>query len=62
MDLGDIIIAAGYTGMRKGELLKLKCRDVDFRLNVIHVGGSLMYKPRQETIAVFPSMIGLLTC
>ena len=39
MDLGDIIITAGYTGMRKGELLKLKCRDIDFRLGVIHVGG-----------------------
>ena len=38
-DLADIIVSAGYTGMRKGELLKLKCRDVDFRLNVIHVGG-----------------------
>ena len=38
-DLADIIITAAYTGMRKGELLKLKCRDVDFRLGYIHVGG-----------------------
>jgi integrase len=37
--LGDIVRAAAYTGMRQGELLKLKVRDVDLHLNVIHVGG-----------------------
>jgi integrase len=37
--LGDIVRAAAYTGMRQGELLKLKVRDIDLHLNVIHVGG-----------------------
>ena len=39
MDLAEIIQAAAYTGMRQGELLKLKVRDVDLSLNTIHVGG-----------------------
>ena len=39
MDLAEIIQAAAYTGMRQGELLKLKVRDVDLSLNTINVGG-----------------------
>ena len=38
-DLAEIIEVAAYTGMRQGELLKLKARDVSFSLNTIHVGG-----------------------
>lgn len=38
-DLSHIIATAGYTGMRGGELLKLKVRDIDFGMNTIHVGG-----------------------
>lgn len=38
-DLADIIRVAAYTGMREGELLKLKVKDIDLGLNVIHVGG-----------------------
>jgi integrase len=38
-DAADIIAVAAYTGMRQGELLKLKAKDVDFGMNVIHVGG-----------------------
>lgn len=38
-DAAEIIKVAAYTGMRQGELLKLKAKDVDFGLNVIHVGG-----------------------
>ena len=37
--LGDIVIGAAYTGMRQGELLKLKAKDVDLHLNKIHIGG-----------------------
>jgi integrase len=37
--LADITIGAAYTGMRQGELLSVKARDVDFGANVIHVGG-----------------------
>jgi integrase len=38
-DAADIVVVAAYTGMRQGELLKLKAKDVDLGLNVIHVGG-----------------------
>ena len=39
LDLAEIIQVAAFTGMRQGELLKLKARDVDLSLNTIHVGG-----------------------
>lgn len=39
MDLAEIIQVAAFTGMRQGELLKLKARDIDLSLNTIHVGG-----------------------
>ena len=42
-NLADIVIAAAYTGMRQGELLKLQAKDVDLFHKLIHVGG------RQET-------------
>lgn len=38
-DVAEIIPVAAYTGMREGELLKLKAKDIDLGLNVIHVGG-----------------------
>ena len=38
-NLADIVIAAAYTGMRQGELLKLKAKDVDLLHKLIHVGG-----------------------
>lgn len=39
LDLAEIIQVAAYTGMRQGELFKLKARDIDLSLNTIHVGG-----------------------
>lgn len=44
-DLADIIDVAAYTGMRQGELLKIKVRDIDLRTGLIHVGG----RPDQRT-------------
>ena len=38
-NLADIIMTAAYTGMRQGELLKLKAKDVDLLHKLIHVGG-----------------------
>ena len=38
-DLSELIIVAAYTGMRQGELLTIKARDIDLSLNQIHVGG-----------------------
>lgn len=38
-DAADIITVAAYTGMRQGELLKLRVGDIDLGLNTIFVGG-----------------------
>ena len=38
-DAAEIIKVAAYTGMRQGELLKLKAKDIDLGLNTIFVGG-----------------------
>jgi integrase len=38
-DVSDIIAVAAYTGMRQGELLKLKARDIDLSTMRVHVGG-----------------------
>jgi integrase len=38
-DLAEIILVASYTGMRQGELFKLKAQDVDLSQGLIHVGG-----------------------
>ena len=38
-DLSDIISVAAYTGMRQGELLKIRKKDIDLVSNRIHVGG-----------------------
>ena len=37
--MADLVIVAGYTGMRQGEILTLKAQDVDLSQNLIHVGG-----------------------
>lgn len=44
-DLADAIVFAAYTGVRQGELLKLRSEDVDMGLSRIFVGG----KPGRET-------------
>lgn len=38
-DLADIIRFVAYTGMRQGEILKLRAKDIDLVDNKIHVGG-----------------------
>ena len=38
-DLRDIIMFAAYTGMRQGEILKIRKKDIDLVSNRIHVGG-----------------------
>jgi len=44
-DLADALIVSAYTGVRQGELLKLKPEDIDLSMNLIWVGG----KPGRET-------------
>ena len=38
-DLRDIILFGAYTGMRQGEILKIRKKDIDLVSNKIHVGG-----------------------
>ena len=38
-DLRDIIMFGAYTGMREGEILKIRKKDIDLVSNKIHVGG-----------------------
>lgn len=44
-DLADAIVFSAYTGVRQGELLKLKSEDVDLAHGLIWIGG----KPKRET-------------
>ena len=44
-DLADAIMVSAYTGVRQGELLKLKAEDLDFSTDVLWVGG----RPGRET-------------
>lgn len=44
-DLADAIVFSAYTGVRQGELLKLKAEDVDLAHGLIWIGG----KPKRET-------------
>ena len=46
-DLADIILFGAYTGMRQGEILKIRAKDIDLVGNLIHVGGV----PHQTTKA-----------
>lgn len=39
-DLGDILLFGAYTGMRSGEVVKLKPEDIDLTNNIIMVGGT----------------------
>lgn len=38
-DLHDIILFAAYTGMRQGEILRIRAKDIDWHHNRIMVGG-----------------------
>ena len=38
-DLSDLMLFAGYTGMRMGEIMRIRKQDIDVSSNTIHVGG-----------------------
>ena len=44
-DIADVIVFAAYTGMRQGEILRIRAEDIDLNLGCIWVGG----KPSQVT-------------
>ena len=53
-DLADIMLVGAYTGMRQGELLKLKVKDIDWTLNTIHVGGRPDVKTKAANYRTVP--------
>ena len=59
-NLADIVIAAAYTGMRQGELLKLQAKDVDLFHKLIHVGGRQDNKTKAGNYRTIPIHTHLL--
>ena len=48
-DLRDIILFAAYTGMRQGEILKIRAKDIDLVANKIHVVVCQLKQLKQRT-------------
>jgi integrase len=62
-EISDIILTAAYSGMRQGELLKLKAGDIDLGQRRIHVGGvpHLTAKAKNyRAIPIHPRIFDLL--
>ena len=53
-DLRDIINFAAYTGMRQGEILKIRKKDIDLVDNKIHVGGVPTQKTKAKNWRAIP--------
>ena len=53
-DLADIIATAAYTGMRQGELLKLRVRDIDLHHKKIMVGGEKVVRAKAGNVRAIP--------
>jgi integrase len=53
-DLRDIITFAAFTGMRQGEILKLRCKDVDWISNRVLVGGEEVVKTKAGNFRAIP--------
>lgn len=63
-DLSDIIGFACYTGMRQGEILKLRKKDIDLVGNKIHVGGvptQLTKAKNWRAIPIHESILEMVT-
>ena len=59
-NLADIVLTAAYTGMRQGELLNLKAKDVDLFHKLIHVGGRQDNKTKAGNYRTIPIHTHLL--
>ena len=63
-DVADIIAVAAYTGMRQGELLKLKAKDIDLSTMRVHVGGRPDVKTKAgnyRAIGIHKRIVNLLS-
>tara|TARA_R100001463_G_scaffold125524_1_gene182999 strand:- start:22 stop:720 length:699 start_codon:yes stop_codon:yes gene_type:complete len=62
-DLDDLIMTAAYTGMRRGELAKIRVKDIDLAEGFIHVGGrpgQLTKVGNYRAIPIHPKLYHLL--
>ena len=63
-DLADIVLFAALTGMRQGEILRLKAKHVDFITNNVHVGTKPLDTTKNGTyraIPIHPELEQMLT-
>ena len=61
--MAHVIRCAGYTGLRQGELMRLKVRDVDLKKGFIHVGGTADTKTKgrnYRTVSIHKSIVSIL--
>ena len=54
-------MVAPYTGMRRGELLQLRARDVDLGANLIHVGGLPDFQTKASNYRTIPIHEAIIT-
>ena len=63
LPMADIIKMAAFTGMRQGELLKLRVRDVDWVNQCIHIGGTAETQTKARnyrTVGIHDSLLTAL--
>lgn len=53
-DVAAIIAVAAYTGMRQGELLKLRTKDIDLGTNQIYIGGREGFETKSKNFRTVP--------
>lgn len=53
-DIASIIVVAAYTGMRQGELLKLRVKDVDLATQQIYIGGRDGFETKGKNFRAVP--------
>lgn len=53
-DVAVMVVVASYTGMRMGELLKLRAQDIDLGKGVIYVGGRDGFETKSKNFRSIP--------
>ena len=53
-DLADALVFSAYTGVRQGELLKLKVSDIDWMMRCVWVGGKAHLKTKGKDCRAIP--------
>ena len=53
-DIASIVLVAAYTGMRQGELLKLRVKDIDLGTQQIYIGGRDGFETKGKNFRTVP--------